>query len=255
MRYPPRTLRNLLLSGAVFLACIELGACGYTCFAGIFPNGNGVIFTRTSNTPPACPPSTSTAMMNVAVTKSEPCAACTSAIRAEHIFVTLKTIQLHSMSTSSSNTPEWIDLAPQLLLQPRPIDVVGDSSPLILVQNALIPVGTYREVRLQFAPDTSASSGEALPAEISCGENRGNCMLMANGNIERLYFAAEPPQLLVPLQINGSNSLAVVPGTTLDLRLTLQPQQASSVSTSEGWHLHYVLVGSASISREDSVVH
>ena len=118
----------------------------------------------------------------------------------------------------------------------------------MLVQNALIPADTYREVRLQFAPDTSTSSDDAVATETSCGQNRGNCMLMADSHVEQFHFLGDPRELLVPLQMNGS-SLAVVPGTTLDLHLTLQPQQVSSVSLSEGLKVHYALVGSASVSR------
>jgi len=250
MRFPPRSVRNILLSGAVLLACVPFVACGDTCFSGIFNNPNGVIFTsKNASPPPACPPSPIIATMNVAVIKSQLCVVCTPSIRAEHIFVTLASVQLHSASSGSSNSPQWIDLAPQLRLHPRQIDLLSDSSPLILVQNALIPVGTYREVRLQFAPDTSASSDDALPAKISCADNPGNCMLMADGHVEPFRFVSDPPELRVPLQINGSNSLAVVPGTTLDLRLTLQPQQVASVSASQGWRVHFTLVGSASVSR------
>ena len=91
---------------------------------------------------------------------------------------------------------------------------------------------------------------DALPAENSC-HNRRNCMLMADGRVEELHFTGngEPPALLLPLQYNGSSALAVVPGATVDLRFTLQPQQVSAVSPSEGWQIHYVLVGSASVSR------
>ena len=227
MRYPPCTLRNLLLSSA-FLACIALAACGDWCFSGVINNPNGVIITtKNGSPPPTCPPSTIMTTMHVAIIKSQLCESC----------------------TPSADTPEWIDLAPQLRLQPRQIDLIADSTPLILVQNALVPVGTYREIRLQFAPNTSVSSGDTLPAKISCGENRENCMLMANGNIEQLYFAGEPPELVVPLQINGSNALAVVPGATLDLRLTLQPHQLSSVSASQGWQVRFTLAGRASIFR------
>ena len=249
MRYPPCTLRTLLLSSA-FLGCIALAACGDWCFSGVINNPNGVIITtKNANPRPTCPPSTIITTMHVAIIKSQLCESCTPSIRAEHISVNLKSIQLHSTSPNSADTPEWIDLAPQLRLQPRQIDLIADSTPLILVQNALVPVGTYREIRLQFAPNTSVSSGDTLPAKISCGENRENCMLMANGNIEQLYFAGEPPELVVPLQINGSNALAVVPGATLDLRLTLQPHQLSSVSASQGWQVRFTLAGRASIFR------
>ncbi|MGB2633337.1 MAG: hypothetical protein WAM58_05325, partial [Candidatus Acidiferrum sp.] len=85
----------------------------------------------------------------------------------------------------------------------------------------------------------------------SCGNNRRNCMLMADGRVEELHFTgnSESPELLLPLQYNGSSALAVMPGATVDLRFTLQPQQVSAVSRSEGWQIHYVLVGTASVSR------
>jgi hypothetical protein len=51
------------------------------------------------------------------------------------------------------------------------------------------------------------------------------------------------------LQYNGSSALTIVPGATVDLRFTLQPQQVSAVRPSEGWQIYYVLVGTASVSR------
>lgn len=250
MRYPPRTFQNLLPAGAIVLACLALAACGDWCFSGVINNPNGVIITtKNASPPPTCPPSTIISTMNVAVVKFQICETCTASSRAEHVFVTINSVQLHSASPGSSNSAEWIDLAPQLRLHPRQLDLIGDSIPLILVLNAPIPAGTYRELLLQFAPDTSATSGDALSAESACRDSRANCLLMANGNIEALYFAGESPDLLVPLQINGSNSLAVVPGTSVDLRLTLQPQQVSSVSASQGWQVHFTLVGSSAVFR------
>jgi hypothetical protein len=121
---------------------------------------------------------------------------------------------------------------------------------VILVQNVLVPAGTYHEVLLQFLPDAPADPN-ALPAENSCGHNGRNCMLMADGRVEELHFTGngDSPELLLPLQFNGSDALAVVPGATVDLLFTLRSQQVSTVSPSEGWQIHYVLVGTASISR------
>jgi Domain of unknown function (DUF4382) len=250
MRFLPRSLRNILLSAAVLLEAVALAACGDWCFSGVINNPNGVTFTsKNASSLPACPSSPIISTMNVALVKSPICETCTASTQAEHVFVAIKSIQLHSTSPDSADTTEWIDLAPQIRLQPRQIDLIGDPTPFILVRNALVPAGTYSEVRLQFAPDTSTNSGDALPTESSCGRNRGNCLLMANGNIEQLDFAADPPELLVPLQINGSHSLAVVPGSTLELRLSLQPRQVASVSASQGWQVHFTLTGSASIFR------
>jgi hypothetical protein len=251
MRYPPGTLQNLLLSGAALLACVELVACGDFCFSGVINNPNGVIITtKNASPPPACPPSPIISTMNVAAVKSQICETCTASSRAQHIFVTLKSIQLHSVFPDPPNTREWLELAPQFLREPRQIDLLGDSIPVILVQNAPVPAGTYREVVLQFLPDTP-SDPDALPAENSCGHNRRNCMLMADGRVEELHFTGngDSPELLLPLQYNGSSALAVVPGATVDLRFKLHSQQVSAVSPSEGWQIHYVLVGSASVSR------
>jgi Domain of unknown function (DUF4382) len=187
-------------------------------------------------------------MMNVAAGKSRVCEICTASSRAQHIFVTLKSIQLRSVSSDSPGNPQWLELAPQILREPRQIDLLFDSSPEILVQRASVPAGTYRELRLQFLPD-SAANPDALPTENSCGHR--NCMVMTDGHVEDLHFTdtADSPELLLPLQYNGGSALAVVPGATVDIRLTLQPQQVSIVSPSVGWQIHYVLVGGASVSR------
>jgi Domain of unknown function (DUF4382) len=251
MRCLPRSLWNALLSAVVVFACLALGSCGgTTCVAGIFPNGNGVIIVKNSTPPPACPFLTGMGMMNVTAAKSEICEFCTASSRAQHIFVTLKSIQLHSVFPDSPDNPQWLELAPQLLREPRQIDLLSDSTSEILVQSASVPAGTYRELRLQFLPGTPADL-DALPAENSCGHNRRNCMLMADGRVEEFDFMGngDSPELLLPLQYNGSSALAVVPGATVDLRFTLQPQQVFAISPSEGWQIHYVLVGSASVSR------
>ena len=249
MRCLPPRIRNTFLNAVVVLACLALTSCGTTCVAGIFANGNGIILVKNSTPPPACPFSTGMGMMNVAADKSQICEMCTASSRAQHIFVTLKSIQLHSVFPDSPNNPQSLELAPQLLREPRQIDLL-DSTPEILVQSASVPAGTYRELRLQFLPDIPAGS-DTPPVENPCGHNRRNCMLMADGRVEELHFTGngDSPELLLPLQYNGSSALAVVPGATVDLRFTLQPQQVSAVSPSEGWQIHYVLVGSASVSR------
>jgi Domain of unknown function (DUF4382) len=249
MRCLPRRIRNTFLSTVVVLACLALTSCGTTCVAGIFPNNTGIILAKTLTPPPACPFSTGMGMMNVATGKSQICEICTDSSRAQHIFVTFKGIQLHSGSPDSPNNPQWLEVAPQLLREPRQIDLLVDSTPEILVQSASVPAGTYRELLLQFLADTPEDPN-ALPTENSCGHHRRNCMLLADGRVEKLHFTGkgDSPELLLPLQYNGS-ALAVVPGATVDLRLTLQPQQVSAFSPSEGWQIHYVLVGSASVSR------
>jgi Domain of unknown function (DUF4382) len=247
MRCLPRFIRNTILTAVVVWACVVLASCGTTCVAGIFANGTGIIIVKNSTPPPACPFSTGMSTMNVTMIKSRICETCTTSSRAQHIFVTIQSVQLHSVFADSPNNPEWLELAPQLVREPRQIDLVGDSTTTILVQSAVIPAGTYPELRLRFVPDPS----DVILTENSCGPKRKNCMFMADGRRQELHFTGndDDPELLLPLQYNGSTALAVVPGETVGLRLTLQPKQVSSVSPSEGWQIQYVLVGSASVSR------
>ena len=250
MRHFPRAIRNTFLIAALLLSCRVLTSCGTTCFAGVINNGTGTVIT--SNPPSVCPFSPGTTTMNIVVAKSQLCETCTASSQAQHIFVTLTSMQLHSVFPDSPNNPEWLELAPQLAHEPRQIDLLSDKTPEILVKNASVPAGTYSELLLQFAPDTNTPAvPDALPGETSCGQNRTNCMIMADGHTEELHFTANAasPQLRLPLQFNGTTALAVVPGANVDLRLSLQPQQVSSVSPSQGWQIHHVLMGTATASR------
>jgi hypothetical protein len=188
--------------------------------------------------------------MNVAVAKSQICETCTASGQAQHIYVTLKSIQLHSVFPESQNNPEWLELAPQLLREPRQIDLLGDVTPERLVQSASFPAGTYGDLLLQFLPDSDAPTGpDMLSGESACGQTHANCMLMADGRVEQLHFTSDQSQLRLPLQYNGSSALVVVPGGTVDLRLALQPKQVSAVSPSNGWQIQYVLEGTVAASR------
>ena len=249
-RLPLISIRTAFLSAGMVLASVVVASCGTTCVAGIFANGTGIVLVKNSTPPPACPFSTGMGMMSVTAMKSQICENCTASSRAEHVFVALKGIQLHSVFPESPNNPEWVELAPELAREPRRIDMVGDSPSEVLVQNVRIQAGTYRELRLQFSPGTPTGL-DSPSVENSCGDTRQNCMLMADGHIEELHFEANgnAPDLLIPLQNNGNGAVAIVPDANIDLRFTLQPQTVSSVSTAEGWHIHYVLVGSAWVSR------
>jgi hypothetical protein len=250
MRCLPRSTRNTFLNAVVVLACLVLTSCGTTCVAGIFANGTGIILVKNSTPPPACPFSSGVGMMNVVAIKSQVCETCTASSRPQHIFVTLKSIQLHSAFPDSLNSRQWFELASPLLREHRQIDLLSDSAPEILVQNAPVPSNTYPELLLQFLPDT-LTDPDALATESSCGRSRRNCMLMADGHVEELHFAGngDSSELLLPLEYNGSSALAVVPGAVVDLRLRLQPQQVSTASASGSLQIYYVVVGSASISR------
>jgi hypothetical protein len=79
----------------------------------------------------------------------------------------LRSIQLRPRADDDANAPDWLELAPRLAKEPCQIDLMGDAMPVILVESAIVPAGSYREVRLQFFA-ASPTSAEELPAENAC---------------------------------------------------------------------------------------
>jgi hypothetical protein len=187
--------------------------------------------------------------MRVNAMKSPACEACTAAARTDHVFVTLRGIELRANSPEDHDGTEWLEIAPELADEPRQIDLVGGSLLELLVKNSVIPAGGYREVRLQFLSDSPANAVK-LPVENACGEKQWNCAVMGDGSTKALSWARDQPELRMRIQNGVSDLLMVLPDGVFDLQLRLETEQMPSFSTTEGWRLASVLVGRASVTSE-----
>jgi hypothetical protein len=147
-----------------------------------------------------------------------------------------------------SGGSDWIELDNQLAKAPRQMDLMGDPLQEVLVQNARVPPGYFREVRLQFL-EGAASSGESSLSDNACGKTGWNCVVRADGRIERLRWTGAVPELLIPLQSIHSNSLVVLPDLRTDLQLKLEPRQELLFSGIKGWNAQTVLTGSATVQQ------
>ena len=186
--------------------------------------------------------------MRVNAVKSPACETCTAAARTDHVFVTLRGIELRANAPEERDTAGWLEIAPELAGEPRQIDLVGGSAPE-LVKTSIVPAGSYREVRLRFLSDSPENAAK-LPAENVCGEKRWNCAVMGDGSTKALSWAGDEPELRMKIQ-NGNNDLLVVfPDGVFDLQLRLETEQVPNTSTTEGWKLVSVLVGRASVTLE-----
>jgi hypothetical protein len=251
MRFSRCHLRSTFSCAAMFTA-IALTGCGDSCFVGFSNNGNGGLIVKVANPPPSCSLSQVHGAMSVVALKSSLCETCTAATRVEHVFVTLRGIQLRPGASEDARSPNWLELAPHLAKEPRQIDLMGNPMPIILAESANVPAGSYREVRLQFF-DGSPASAEELPAVNVCGETRWNCIVMADGHVERLRLPGDPPELLIPSQSIENDSVVVLPDARVDLQLSLEPHQGYYISSSEGWRLQSTLVGRATVVRQRSL--
>lgn len=231
---------------------VALTSCSDSCFVGFSNNGNGGVIVKAGNPAPACSLTQVHGAMSVVALKSLLCETCTAVTRVEHVFVTLRGVQLRFGAREDATSPDWLELAPQLAKEPRQIDLMGNSMPVLLAESANVPAGSYREVRLQFF-DGSPRSAEELPAVNVCGETRWNCIVMANGYVEPLRLPGDMPELLIPSQSIEGDSVAVLPDARVDLRLSLEPHQGSYISSSEGWRLQSTLVGRVMVVRQRSL--
>jgi Domain of unknown function (DUF4382) len=221
-----------------------LAGCGNSCFAGYSNNGNSSAIIIGSNPPPVCSLTQANGTMRAVALKSPVCETCTAAARVEHVIVTVRSIGLRPSAGVSTSAPDWLEIAPQLANEPRQFDLIGSSMPEILVESAVVPAGSYREVRMLFTSGFPTSAQE-LPSENACGEIRWNCIVMADGRVEPLRLPGEMSGLFVTFQGNESDSLIVLPDAKLDLRLSLEPRHEFYPSSTEGSELQTVLTGHA----------
>jgi hypothetical protein len=241
MRFSRSNLREMFACAGI-LAAFSLAGCGNSCFVGLSNNGNGTATITVANPPPTCSLSQGMGMMNMVAVKTPVCDSCPATTRAEHAFVTLQSIRLRSSDPADTNSPSGFELAPQFANQPRRVDLIGDSSALLL-EGALVPAGSYRELRFQFVPESTDRFAGLSKNE--CGGTLSNCVITADGRIQPLQLPGDTPELVVPLE---HNSMVVLPDARLDLRLRLRPQVAY-ISNSEGWKAQTILVGNADVVR------
>jgi hypothetical protein len=185
-------------------------------------------------------------MVRLAALKSRVCDACPASGRAEHIYLTVKDVQLRA--ESSDNAPEWVELAPEFETQPRQFDLIGNSDAETLVQGKTIPAGNFRELRLHFYLGDSQAAAESVRNNV-CGSAGWNCIVLADGRVETLRFPDETAELRIPL--SEPRGLVLLPEDTVELRLSLLLQQVF-VSTGEGLELQNRLGGRATAVRQRS---
>ena len=246
-RFPPGSLRNAFASAVIF-AAFGLVGCGTTCYSGFINNGFVLTVASPAST---CTLNQAKGAVHTAVVKTASCESCTAGARVEHIFVTLRGVQLHPSTVADHDSPDWVEIAPQLAEEPRQIDLIGGSGVEILAESSMIPAGSYRQVRLQFVGDFAAGDERAVVDNV-CGATRRNCMVLGDGRVEAVRWGGEAPEVLIGGQSLEGGSVVVLPDTTMELSIRLEPRQVFSSSGKEPWVAEVVLVGRAAGVRQES---
>ncbi len=139
-----------------------------------------------------------------------------------HVFITVRSVQVHTSATAGDNDPGWQEIAPQLANAPMQIDLFSQAQTnCVLAQlgSASLPVGAYQQIRLLLLSNSPAASA-AVPANNACTGNGFNCVVLSDNSVHQLDLSSQdntglkiPPGQIVGGPIN------VAAGKSVDLNI------------------------------------
>ena len=209
--------------------------------------------------------------MNAAVRTqlaAEPvCSSCVGSGQVQHIFISIRGMELNSSATAHDDSPDWEELLPAELEQkPLQIDLLesnlaqGVQEPF--ERTAHIPAGIYRQLRLRLVPNQPTIE-DRLPEKNPCGSGTFNCIAMADGSIQPLLLDEGLPELRITSGKLESASLLFPPDTHTDLIIEWKLVWEWTSSADKGVRPMPALASSARVrrikldelgTREDEVV-
>jgi hypothetical protein len=216
MRILCASVQQVVLSCCAVLAWPCLAGCGNSCFVAVSNNGSGSVLVKAGDPPPVCSPHPMTGMVRAVVHAKKVCEACSAEQKVEHLFVTVRGVEIHAGTVADENSLDWVELAPGLRQEPRQVDLMAANAPEILAQNAAVPAAVYRQMRVRFADNES----EKMTDQNACGVVGWNCLVMGDGRVEPLSFTGNPSELLMHLE---GGEMVILPDTQNQLRLSLDP--------------------------------
>lgn len=111
-----------------------------------------------------------------------------------HIYVTVTDVRIHQSANASPTDSGWVDLTPQLSSSPVQVDLLAGSNQCFLktLGSSEIQPGTYQQIRIMLASNTTAVSGN------QCGSSANCVMLTAD--------TTNTPQ---PLQLSSESQTGI----------------------------------------------
>ena len=142
---------------------------------------------------------------------------------AQHIFFTVRGVQAHPDETASDDSPDWVDLVPDLATQPVQVDLLksaGNSCATGSLGDHIVIAGVYRQIRLQLA--SSAPSAMA-PRDNACGSIGLHCTVSARGAVRALAFETDPPVIHISSDRISGGFVRILPDSHVTLALEFNP--------------------------------
>src|SRR5258705_5503223 len=173
-----RKIRMICHNGWKLQFCVALQSAvaltgattGVTCTSTQPPGRVGIV---SSNPRPACRLPKMTAAVRPQLAAEPVCSSCVGSGQVQHIFLTIRGIELHSSATARDDSPDWQELLPPDLEQkPLQLDLMESEAdqtvPAPFGKIALVPAGVYRQLRLRLWPNFPTENSR-LPGNNACG--------------------------------------------------------------------------------------
>lgn len=176
------------------------------------------------------------------------CESCSPSNQLQHLFLTLRGIELHPRTNAGAAPSGWQELVPALEIQPQQFQL-GRAAATRLVptpsgDSAAIPAGSYDRVRLLLATNP-ANPGTGVAAENKCGSVGLNCAVMGDGRVLPLALDGDALELTVLSEGSADGVFSVLPETENHLLIELTTVWALEAPADEGARLSLVLRGTA----------
>jgi hypothetical protein len=246
-----RNLSKLPLRALPLLG-ISLAGCS-TCVTFTSNSNTGTVNIDAGDPKPACMLTKANATVRVAADTAPACSSCLGSRAIQHIFVSLLGIEVHPSAIADEASPDWQELMPQLPGQPLQVDLMSGAAALggrqPLGEAITIPAGTYRQLRLRFAPNQPASD-DALPEKNACGGAGFNCVVMADGRIQPLLLQGAAPEVRITSERIAGGVVFIPPDSSSTLIIEFIVSWSLSSSAGEGVGLLPGLVGTAWVKRQ-----
>jgi Domain of unknown function (DUF4382) len=189
-----------------------------------------------------------TAQVNVRLSDPPTCRGTTVG-SFDHIYVTITDVSIHTSANAGNNDAGWVDLTPNLNSAPVQVDLLNiptNGCFLATLGTAGIPAGTYQQIRLKLAPNSTTLSGTN-----SCG-NVANCAIIG-GTTYPLQLSSEATTgIKIPSGQLAGGAFTIAAGQTKDLNIDFDGCASVLLQTATGQYLLKPVLHAGEVSTTNS---
>lgn len=210
---------------SMLLFCLGIVGCNNYCFEFVSNPGGSI---STSSNTPSCQLNSANGTVRLRVTAFPTPSAEATPASIQHIFVTLRGIEVTPSAIPDDDSPDWRELAPKLATQPEQLDLLAqraDSCEGSTLDDVAVPADAYRQIRLRLSPNQPATD-EPAPEQNACGSMGFNCVVTSDGAIRPLVLDRLSSQLQISSDHISGGFFRVLPDTAVDLEIEFNPQSS-----------------------------